>query len=289
MRAQLQSAARTLRRNPGFTATALAMLALGIGTVSALFSVVDKVLLEPLPYRDPDRLVQLITTSPVGEQRLASIPQYLFWSDTTTSFESMAASDTDAPEMNLTQDADRKALKTARVSTDYFHVFGARLAMGRTFSAREDGPAGPKVVVITDGLWRRRFRADANIIGRAILLDDVPYRVVGVLAPGVHLESPADIWLPLCADRRSVDHIARVRVVARIRAGISLAQARKDVSDTLPGFLQSHPLGSQLGAPTLFAEHFNRAAAARGRGGRRAAGALPADGRRRLCTGDLLR
>jgi putative ABC transport system permease protein len=253
---QLRSAARTLRRNPGFTATAVAMLSLGIGTVSALLSVVDKVLLEPLPYPDPDRLVQLITTSAIGQQRLVSIPQYLFWSDTTTSFESMAAYDADAPAMNLTQGAERKALKTARVSADYFHLFGAQLAMGRTFSTREDGPDGSKVVVITDGLWRRRLRADRNLIGHAILLDNVPYNIVGVLAAGVHLESPADIWLPLCADRRSADHIARVRVVGRIRAGFSLAEARKDVSGTLEGFLRRYPLDTQPGAPTLFAEEF---------------------------------
>ena len=256
MRIQLRSAARTLRRNPGFTVTALAILSLGIGTVSALFSVVDKVLLEPLPYPDPDRLVQLITTSQVGEQRLVSIPQYLFWRDVTTSFESIAAYDIGAPEMNLTQDADRKPLKTARISADYFHVFGARLAKGRTFSAREDSPDGPRSVVITDGLWRRRFRADANIIGRSILLDDVAYQVAGVLAAGAHLESTADIWLPLRADRRSVDHLARVRVVARLRTDISLAEAAKEVSGTLEGFLRRYPFGSQLGAPTLFAEEF---------------------------------
>src|SRR5262249_35623285 len=95
---QLRSGVRTLWRNPGFTVAAIAMLALGIGMVSALFSVVDKVLLQPLPYKDPDRLVQLITMSQVGEQDLASIPQFLFWRDKTTSFESIAASDVEGPE-----------------------------------------------------------------------------------------------------------------------------------------------------------------------------------------------
>jgi putative ABC transport system permease protein len=122
---------------------------------------------------------------------LVSIPQYLSWSDTTTSFESMAASDTDAPEMNLTQDAERKPLKTARASADYFCVFGAQLALGRNFSAPEDSPAGPKAAVITDGLWRRRFRGTPTSPDARSCWTTVPYRVAGVLAPGVRLESPA--------------------------------------------------------------------------------------------------
>ncbi|HTU47556.1 MAG TPA: hypothetical protein VMF91_21010 [Bryobacteraceae bacterium] len=129
---QLQFGARTLRRNPGFTAIAVAMFSLGIGTVSALFSVVDKVLLQPLPYRNPERLVQLITTSRVGEQHLTSIPKFLFWQDHTSAFEALAASDVEAPEVNLTEGPSRRVLKTARVSAEYFRVLGAQLARGRT-------------------------------------------------------------------------------------------------------------------------------------------------------------
>jgi len=111
----------------GFTVTALAMLPLGMGRCRPLFSVVDRVLLEPLPYPEPDRLVQLMTTSGVGEKGLVSIPKYLFWRDTTTSFESMAAYDIGGPEVNLTQGANHKGLRTARVSTDYLNLFGAQL------------------------------------------------------------------------------------------------------------------------------------------------------------------
>jgi len=253
---QLQSAARKFWRNPAFTLAALATLSLGIGSVSALFSVVDKVLLEPLPYPDPGRLVQLITTSQVGEQRLASIPQYVFWRDTATSFESIAASDVDAPNVSLTQGTSTKTLKAARVSAEYFRVFGAPFAAGRPFSTSEDSPEGPKVVVISDDMRQRYFQSDSNPTGRAILLDRVLYNVVGVLTPGAHLDSPADIWLPLCADPRSVDHIARVRVVARLRARISLEDAQKDVSNGLQAFLHKYPPYTQFGAPTLFGEQF---------------------------------
>lgn len=149
---QLRSAARTLRRNPRFAITVLVVLSLGVGTVSALFSVVDKVLLEPLPYRDPDRLVQLITSTDIGDQSLTSIPKYIFWRNLATSFESMAASDINVPELNLTEASYRATLKAGRVSGDYFRLFGAEVAVGRTFSASEDGPGGPKVVVISNDL-----------------------------------------------------------------------------------------------------------------------------------------
>jgi putative ABC transport system permease protein len=253
---QLQFAARTLRRNPVFTVAAVAMFSLGIGTVSALFSVVDKVLLQPLPYRDPERLVQLITTSRVGEQRLASIPKFLFWQDHVSSFEAVAASDVEAPEVNLTEGSYRNVLKTARVSADYFRVLGAQLAIGRTFSAREDSPGGPKAVVISDRLWRRWLAFGFRPAGREILLDNIAYKIAGVLAPGAHLETSADVWFPLCADRRSNDHIGRVRVIARVRAGISLKEGDKDVDGTRIAFLQQYPSDSQLGAPVLFAEMF---------------------------------
>jgi len=252
---QLRSAALTLWRNPGFTVTAFAMLSLGIGVVSALFSVVDKVLLEPLPYPDPDRLVQLITTSQVGEQRLVSIPQYNFWRSTTR-FESMAAFDIGGSEVRPTEGPYPRTLKGARVSADYFHVFGAKLAIGRTFSSREDSPAGPKVVVISDGVWRRYLRSDSSLIRHPIRLDNVPYNVVGVLAPGIHVEIPADIWFPLCADPLSVDHIGRVRVVARLRRGTSLIDAQREVSGTFEAFLRKFPPYSQFAAPALFEEQF---------------------------------
>jgi len=250
------TAARTLWRNPGFTVTALAMLSLGVGTVSALFSVVDKVLLEPLPYPEPERLVQLITTSQVGQQKLASIPQFVFWRDTTSSFESLAASDIDGPAVNLTEGPHPRTLQADRVSANYFQVFGAHLALGRPFSESEDGPNGAKVAIVSSGVWHRDFLSDATIAGRAILIDGIPHQVVGVVAADVHLESAADIWLPLCADKRSVDHIGRVRVVGRLRRDTSLQDAQREVSEGQRAFLKRYPPYSQFGAPVLFGERF---------------------------------
>ncbi len=252
----LFSAARALWRNPGFAVTALATLTLGISTVSALFSVVDKVLLEPLPYPDPDRLVQLIATSNVGEQRLSSIPQFLFWRDTTASFESLAATDVDAPEVGLSQDLRSIPLKAARVSAEYFHLFGAQFVLGRAFSALEDSPQGPKAAILSARVWQRIFHSDASMVGRTVMLDGTPYQVAGVLAPGARLESGADLWLPLCADRRSVDHLGRVRVIGRLRRAVSLAEAQEEVSQGLSTFLGRYPPTSRFGAPVLHGEAF---------------------------------
>lgn len=233
---QLRSAIRALWRSPRFTITALIVLSVGIGAISAIFSVANKVLLEPLPYPDPDRLVELGSTSrELGDESLSSIPKYLIWRNGTGAFETMAASDVAVPEVNLTQEGDRKPLKTGRVTANFFHLFGARIEMGRTFSDSEDSPDGPNAVVISDELWRRYFSADARVIDRSITLDNIPHKIVGVLAPGTYLEPISDIWLPLRADPRSTDLIGRVRVFARIHDGVSLQQARNDLAS-----VQSH-------------------------------------------------
>jgi len=227
---QVRSAARRIRRNPRFAVTFLAVLSLGVGTVSGLFSVVEKVLLEPLPYPEPDRLVQLTTSTPIGDQRLTSIPKYLFWRNLATSFEYMAASDAGVPDVNFEKGTYRSTLKAARVSADYFHVLGTQMALGRTFSAHEDGPGGENVAVIGNDLWQRYFGADPKVVGQAILLNGVRYAVVGILAHNAHLESPADVWFPLQANPHSVDLIPRVLVIARLRRGVSIEQAQNEVN-----------------------------------------------------------
>src|ERR1700733_5130775 len=130
---EIGHAARILRRSPGFTATAMAAIALGIGACTAIFSVVNKVLLEPLPYPEPDRLVQLMSISPIGNQSVVSIPQFLTWRDDTHVFQYLAAYDIAGPSVSLTESDRPEPLQTARVSADYFRLFGARVEVGRTF------------------------------------------------------------------------------------------------------------------------------------------------------------
>ena len=162
------------------------------------------------------------------------IPKYVFWrSVNASSFESMGASDVNVPELNLEQGPYRSTLKATRVSADYFHVFGAEMMLGRTFSACEDGPGGPNVVVISNELWQRYFRSKARPVGARILLNTIPYTVVGVLTGDAHFESIADVWFALRADPDSVDFIPRVRVVARMRNGLSVDQAQNVFSHAI--------------------------------------------------------
>jgi putative ABC transport system permease protein len=169
-------AARTLRRNLSFTVAAAAALALGIGSCAGIFSVVNKVLLEPLPYPEPDRLVQLITVSQIGNQSAVSIPKYVIWRDYTSVFESIAAYDIGALSVNLSQGDFAEALTAARVSAAYFTLFGAHAKIGRTFSAEEDRYGGPRVAVISDNLWRGRFRGDPKLVGSTISIEQQPCR-----------------------------------------------------------------------------------------------------------------
>jgi putative ABC transport system permease protein len=244
-------AGRILRRAPSFTLTAIGAIALGIGACTAIFSVVNKVLLEPLPYPEPDRLVQVMSTSPIGNQSVVSIPKFLVWRAFSPVFESLAAYDTTGPSVNLT-DGDRpEPLQTARVSADYFRIFGAHTEMGRTFDRQEDSAAGQRVAVISHVLWARRFGANRTLVGRTISLEQRDYRVIGVLADSYRSDPPADLWLPLRADEFDRDHMSRVRVTGRLRRGLSLDTARNSIAATLTPFLHRYP-----DAPHLFGEQF---------------------------------
>jgi len=249
--ADLRYAARTLRRSPGFTFTAIGAIALGIGASTAIFSVVNKVLLEPLPYPEPNRLVQLMTASQLGDQSAVSIPKYVVWRDLTSAFQYIAAYELGGPGVNLTEGKTPASLEAAHVSADYFPLFGAQVELGRTFSAKEDRPGGPKVTVISHALWRKRFGGDTTILGRTIPLEHEPYRVIGVLAPGFTMDPPADIWLPLQADPSTADHVSRVRVAARLKPGVTLEEARSEVEATMPLFIRRYRW-----APILGLEHF---------------------------------
>ena len=227
-------AARVLRRNRAFAVTAIAVLATGIGATTAIFSVVNKVLLEPLPYPDAQRLVQLRTVAQLGNQSVVSIPKYVIWRDHTHVFDSIAAYDISGVSVSLTQSGFAEPLEAARVSAGYFALFGAPVKSGRTFSTREDQPGGPRVAVIGEDLWRARFAADPALVGRSLLLDHESYTVIGVLTHGFtglnSSGSLVNVWLPLQAAASSTDHVGRVQVVARLKRGVSIEQAQEDVA-----------------------------------------------------------
>ena len=162
----IRYAIRMLRRSPGFTATAIAALALGIGANTAIFTVVNTVLLQPLAYPQPDRLVQLELSSPEGNANVTSIPKYAIWREQTQVLQDVAAYDTGGPGVNLTGGDRPEQLKGVHVSASFFPLFGASMAAAARFPQDEDRPGGARLVVLSNGLWRRRFAADPNIVGQ---------------------------------------------------------------------------------------------------------------------------
>ncbi len=222
----IRYAFRMLRRSPGFTATAIAALALGIGANTAIFTVVNTVLLQPLAYPQPDRLVQLELSGPEGNANVTSIPKYEIWREQTQVLQDVAAYDEGGPGVNLTGGDRPEQLKGVHVSASFFPLFGASMAAGRAFSADEDRPGGARLVVISNGLWRRRFAADPNLVGKNIELGGEPYLVTGVLAATFNSDPPADIYLPLQADPNSTDQAHYLHSAARLKPGVTLAQAQ---------------------------------------------------------------
>jgi putative ABC transport system permease protein len=221
----IRYAVRTLRRSPGFAVTAILALALGIGANTAIFTVINTVLLQPLSYPEPDRLVSLLRAYPDGTGGGASVPKFTVWRQHTEVFQYSAAYDFEGPGINLTGGDRPEQIKGIHASAGYFGVFGAPVVLGRAYTDEEDRPGGPRVVVISNGLWRNRYGGDPAIIGRIILLGDEPYTVIGVLGPTFKTEIPSDIWLPLQADPNSIDQAHYLQATARLKSGVTLDQA----------------------------------------------------------------
>src|SRR5262249_4202473 len=180
--------------NPSFTLAVIAALALGIGANTAIFTVVNTVLLKPLTYPDPDRIVQFQLTSPDGNAPIASVTKFHNWQQQTSVFQDVAAYDFAGPGFNLTG-AVPEQIHGLHVTQDYFRLFGAPAMLGRTFTPQEDSPNGGRVVVLSYGLWQRKLGGNAQIIGSAISLGNEPYTVVGVLGKDFDTDPVADLWI----------------------------------------------------------------------------------------------
>jgi putative ABC transport system permease protein len=223
--ADLNYAFRTLRSNTGFTAVAVAALALGIGANTAIFTVVDGVMLAPLPYPQADRLVRLGRKFPAGNGYSNSIPKYMVWRRNDV-FESMTLYEQGGLGMNLGSTDHPEQAKASHVSKDFFHVFGTPPAFGRTFSDAEDQPHGGDVAVLSDRLWRNRLGGDPRIVGTTLLLNNQPYTVVGIMPKGFESTPPIDVWLPLQADPGSTNQGHYLAAAARLKPDVRIEQAR---------------------------------------------------------------
>src|SRR5277367_707270 len=237
----LKHATRVLWRSPAFAATAIAALALGIGANTAIFSVVNAVLLQPLSYPQPDRLVALERKFKEGNGPSTSIPKFSVWSEQTQVFQAVTAYDFAGPGMNLTGGDRPEQIKGIHASSGYFEVFGAPLAIGRTYTPDEDRPGAVHVAVISNGLWRSRFAGDPAVIGKTIELTGDPYEIIGVLGPTFKTDPPADIWLPLQADPNTTNQGHYLLCAARLRPGVTLAQANAAMKLAAEEFRRKFP------------------------------------------------
>ena len=241
----IRHAWRLLRRTRGFTVTAVAVLAISIGANTAVFSVVNSLLLRPLPYPDADRIVQVVITHDPSRLTYTldtSIPKYVAWKDGTRVFSELAAYQSADPGVNLVDGGPPEHLSSLHVSHEYFGVFGARALYGRTFRGREDAPQGPHVVVLGHGFWMRRFGGNPSVVGRMLPLGGASYEIVGVLADDFRPDPPVDVYLPLRADKFSLDFANTIRVVGRMRPHIAVPRAAEQLSNTAAGFREKFPL-----------------------------------------------
>jgi putative ABC transport system permease protein len=228
----LRHSFRVLTANPGFTTVAVAALALGMGANTAIFSVVNAVLLAPLPYPQPERIMS-IDRGYKGQSNgtnSVSIPKFMAWKKANQTFQSMALYDFSGPGLNLGSGDRPQQIKAIHVSAEYFDVFGASPAAGRTFLPQEDQPNGPKAVVLNNDVWRTRFSSDPAVLGTPILLGGDSYTVVGILAPGFHSDPPADAFLALQADPASADQAHYLLAAGRLKAGASVDSAKANMA-----------------------------------------------------------
>jgi predicted permease len=226
----LRFAVRSLARTPGFTAISLLVIAVGIGVNTAVFSVIDAVLLKPLTYPDPQALVQLVNTTSEGPYPDASIPNYNIWQQQSSIFQQVAAYDLGGAGMNLTGGDHPEQLLAIHVTSGYFALFGAPVVAGRTFTVAEDSPNGGHVAVLSYGLWKRHFGGDPKIVGSTIQLDGQAWLVVGVIGRNFITDMPADVWVPFQFDLTSRDLVHGFFVAARLKPGITAAAANAQLA-----------------------------------------------------------
>ena len=239
-RDNLKHAMRMFRTNRAFTFAAIAALALGIGVNTAIFTVVDAVLLKPLTYPDADRIVQFLLTSPQGSGPAASIPKFQLWKQQTSVFQDVAAYDFGGPGFNLTGDRPEQ-IHGLHVTEAYFRLVGGSPVLGRTFTPEEDSPTGGKVVVLSYGMWQRKFGGNPNIIGSALSLGNEPYTIIGVLNQSFVTDPEADIWLPFQFDPTSTNQGHYFIAAGRLKPGATVAQANALMKVVAEQFRKRYP------------------------------------------------
>jgi predicted permease len=253
LRQDIQFALRVLRKSPGFAAIAILTLALGIGANTALFSVVNGVLLNPLPFQDPDQLVAIYTKTPTFEQSSIPYLNYLDWQKNNRSFTSLCFFRSD--NFNLTGAGESERLHGHMISAEFFSTLGIQPVLGRAFLPEEDQPGAAPVVMLGDALWKRRFASSRDIIGKNITLNGVPYTVVGIAQGTIAGLSPTDVYVPI---GQWNDPTFRNRGISmgsfatgRLKPGVTFEQARSDMDLVAKNLAAAYPESNKDSGVTL--------------------------------------
>src|SRR6266576_6421124 len=227
-------AVRMLLKQPGFTIIAALTLALAIGANTAIFSIVDAVLLRPLPSPDADRIMVLNESSGPGQDYSVALPDYFDWQKDNTVFEHLAATHKESRNLSGTPGRDPERVSCASVTRNFFNIIGLPPQIGRTFSEEEDKVGAPPVVVISDRLWQRAFNRDEKILGQAITLHDQSYTVIGVMPRQMTSPQDTDVWLSMM--RRSNNDVWMSRAIhpmiyvwGKLKPGVTVQQARTEM------------------------------------------------------------
>jgi putative ABC transport system permease protein len=237
----LKHSLRMFGQTPAFTMAAIAALTLGIGANTAIFSVVNAVMLKPLSFPDPDRVVMLMNVSPQGSGPAASPAKFMHWRSQSDVLQDVSAFT--AGVVNYTGGEFPEQLQSAKVSGDFFKLLGAPVAVGRTISREEDLPNGPKVVVLSKALWQNRFNADPNVIGRSISLNGDPYTIVGVLGDFDFTEFGASpqVWTAWQFDPNTREQGHYFRVAGRLKPGVTFEQANARLQASGAAYRAKYP------------------------------------------------
>jgi putative ABC transport system permease protein len=234
---------RWLRKNPGFTLLSVLMLAVGIGVNTAMFSVINAVLLQPLPFSEADRIVWMSESGPEVSNRFVSYPNFVDWRARSQSFEAMSTFR--SWSMNVTGSGTPENVGARLVTADYFKVMRARPLLGRDFTPEDDKPGAAPVTLISYGFWQQHFGGDPNVVGKDLLLDDKPHTVIGVLPENFTHHGPPPLWVlvgPL--DWKGRDVRTGGNVIARLKPGVTIEQARAEMNRISQELLQQHPVAN---------------------------------------------
>ncbi|MDO8539077.1 MAG: ABC transporter permease [Opitutaceae bacterium] len=242
-------AIRLLARSPGFTAVAVLSLALGIAANTAIFSVVNAVLLRPLPFRNPEELVDVAEVPPKGGRFAVAPGTFLDWRAQNQVFTDMALMSTRS--VTLLGAGEPRLVHSARVSASFFPLLNIAPAVGRTFRPEEDAPGKYGVVVLTHDFWQRQLAGDPKVLGRTLGIDGESYTVVGVMPPGFRLVLPywgkAELWMPypFYRDPPTQRVVHRLSAIARLKPGVALAQAQADMDRIARGLAAAYPASNK--------------------------------------------